>query len=92
MMAGLLSQVLGRVLNRSESVCFGGARKTGGNRIFAYLRLLVEACAALHSITSSARPTRGSGMVNPRALAVFKLFTNSTLVDWTTGRSAGLAP
>src|SRR4029453_6119818 len=45
-----------------------------------------------HSITSSARPTSGSGMVRPRALAVFRLMINSTLVACWTGRSAGFSP
>src|SRR5262249_35265561 len=48
--------------------------------------------APLHSITSSARPSSDSGTVSPSALAVFRLMISSTLVDWTTGRSAGLAP
>ena len=45
-----------------------------------------------YSITLSARPSSGSGMVRPSALAVLRLMTNSTLVDRCTGRSAGLAP
>src|SRR5262245_43657757 len=45
-----------------------------------------------HSITSSARPISGSGMVRPRALAVFRLMINSTLVACWTGRSAGFSP
>src|SRR4029079_1223980 len=48
--------------------------------------------AALHSITSSARPISGSGMVRPRALALFRLMINSTLVACWTGRSAGFSP
>src|SRR5262249_31060133 len=48
--------------------------------------------ATFHSITSSARPMRGSGNVTPSVFAVFRLTTNSTFVDCTTGRSAGFAP
>src|SRR5262249_39020899 len=48
--------------------------------------------APLHSITSSARPSSGSGTVRPSASAVFALMTNSNLVGCTTGRSAGLSP
>src|SRR2546430_5687283 len=48
-----------------------------------------ELATAAHSITSSARPISGSGMVRPRALAVFRLMINSTLVACWTGRSAG---
>jgi hypothetical protein len=35
----------------------------------------------LYSITSSARPIKGSGISNPSALAVFRLMTSSTFVD-----------
>src|SRR6516225_10673155 len=45
-----------------------------------------------HSITSSARLSSESGTVRPRALAVLRLRTNSTLVDCCTGRLAGLSP
>src|SRR5262249_29996066 len=45
-----------------------------------------------HSITSSARASSVAGISRPSALAVGRLMTNSNLVDWTTGSSAGLAP
>ena len=45
-----------------------------------------------HSITSSARASSVGGTSRPSALAVFRLMTNSNLVDCKTGRSAGLAP
>jgi hypothetical protein len=49
--------------------------------------------APLHySITSSARPDRGSGTVMPSALAVLRLMKSSTLVACWTGRSAGFSP
>src|SRR5262245_31846292 len=48
--------------------------------------------AAIHSITSSARPMSGSGNARPSVLAVFRLTTNSTFVDCCTGRSAGFSP
>src|SRR5262249_2470295 len=48
--------------------------------------------AASHSITSSARTSRLSGTVRPRALAVWRLMTNTNLLACTTGKSAGLAP
>src|SRR5205085_12650008 len=48
--------------------------------------------AASHSITSSARPSNGSGTVTPSALAVLRLIINSTLVACCTGRSAGFSP
>jgi hypothetical protein len=35
-----------------------------------------------HSITSSARPSRGSGTVSPSALAVFRLMASSIFVTW----------
>src|SRR5262245_27849651 len=37
--------------------------------------------ASFHSITSSARPISGSGMVRPSALAVLRLMTNSAFTD-----------
>ena len=45
-----------------------------------------------HSITSSARTKSVGGIVNPSALAVFRLITSSNLLLCWTGRSAGLAP
>src|SRR5262249_44406118 len=48
--------------------------------------------APLHSITSSARPTSGSGTLRPSALAVFRLMINSILVVCWTGRSPGFSP
>src|SRR5215831_10790926 len=47
---------------------------------------------ATHSITSSARPSSGSGTVRPSALAVFRLITSSYLFGACTGRSAGFSP
>src|SRR5262249_125355 len=51
-----------------------------------------DECAALHSITSSARASSAGGISSPSARAVTRLMTNSNLVGCTTGRSAGLAP
>src|SRR5262245_11410834 len=51
-----------------------------------------ELAAAAHSITSSARPSSGSGTVRPSALAVFRLITSSYLFGACTGRSAGFSP
>jgi hypothetical protein len=45
--------------------------------------------SALHSITSSARD---SGIVSPRALAVFKFIARSKLTGCSTGRSLARAP
>src|SRR5262245_4098642 len=45
-----------------------------------------------HSITSSARASKLSGTVRPRALAVLRLITSSYLVGACTGRSAGFSP
>src|SRR5215831_319458 len=45
-----------------------------------------------HSITSSARCRKGSGIVRPSVFAVLRLTTSSNLADSWTGRSAGLAP
>jgi hypothetical protein len=48
--------------------------------------------APSHSITSSARPSSGSGTVRPSALGVLRLIISSTLVACCTGRSAGFSP
>jgi hypothetical protein len=48
--------------------------------------------ATLHSITSSARPSSGSGTVMPSALVALRLRINSTFVACWTGKSAGLSP
>ena len=57
-------------------------------------RLATMQCSKLHpySITSSARPDRGSGMVMPSVLAVLRLMYSSTFVACCTGRSAGFSP
>src|SRR6516225_3062319 len=47
---------------------------------------------AIHSITSSARKRKDSGIVNPSAFAVLRLTTSSNFVGSSMGRSAGLAP
>ena len=45
-----------------------------------------------YSITSSARPSSGSGTVTPSVLAALRLMNSSTFVTCWTGRSAGLSP
>jgi hypothetical protein len=52
----------------------------------------VQRVAMIYSITVSARSRNDSGIVRPRALAVFRLTTSSNLVGCSTGRSAGLPP
>src|SRR6516225_12151997 len=46
----------------------------------------------VYSITSSARPSRESGVLRPRAFADLRLIIISSFVAWTTGRSAGFSP
>src|SRR5262249_8889006 len=48
--------------------------------------------APFHSITSSARPRSGNGIVRPSVLAVLRLMISSTFVDCMTGRSSGFSP
>src|SRR5262249_38202678 len=48
--------------------------------------------AALHSITSSARASRLSGISRPSAFAVLRLITNSNFAGSITGRSPGFSP
>src|SRR5215470_16079745 len=45
-----------------------------------------------HRITLSARASTVGRIVRPICLAVFRLITNSNLVDCSTGISAGLIP
>ena len=80
---------------------FIGGREVGGS-----IKMKVDARSSLgarvsgsgsslapfHSITWSARASSIGGTSMPSAFAVFRLITNSNLVDCTTGRSAGLAP
>jgi hypothetical protein len=47
---------------------------------------------ATHSITSSAATSRVCGTVSPNDLAVLRLMTNSNLVGYWIGSSAGLVP
>ncbi len=73
-----------------------GARVKGRRRTLVSPQIsLTEICGRslkAHRITSSARISTDWGIVRPRALAVFRLMTNSNLVGCSTGRSAGLAP
>jgi hypothetical protein len=46
----------------------------------------------LHSITSSARSRNASGILNPSALAAFRLMMRSNFTGCCTGMSAGFAP
>src|SRR5262249_48948127 len=48
--------------------------------------------APFHSITSSARPSIGSGMLRPSVFAVCRLMTSSILTACWTGISAGFSP
>src|SRR5262249_34524234 len=45
-----------------------------------------------HSITSSARSRKDSGIFSPMARAVLRLTTSSNLVGCWTGKSAGFSP
>src|SRR5262249_7507703 len=51
-----------------------------------------DECAALHSITSSARARSVGGTVRPSAFAVLRLSTKSYLIGACTGRAVGLSP
>jgi hypothetical protein len=65
------------------SGCRVGLAPTGKRRLFtAHARnrhMQCSKCGA-YSITSSARPSSGSGTVRPSAVAVLRLIINSTLV------------
>src|SRR5262245_23583100 len=51
-----------------------------------------ERPAVHHSITWSARASSDGGMVRPRALAVLRLMTSSSVMDCWIGSSPGFAP
>jgi hypothetical protein len=48
--------------------------------------------ASVHSITLSARPSKGSGNVTPSVFAALRLTISSTLVICWTGSFPGFAP
>src|SRR5262245_41401676 len=52
----------------------------------------VQQTEQAYSITSSAMASSPGGKLRPNALAVLRLITNSNLIDWMTGRSAGFSP
>jgi hypothetical protein len=80
-----------RTLEAVSSVpLFGHAPVPGGLEKRLPLPFLPRTPAYL--ITSSARSRRDGGIVIPRALAVWRLMTNSNFVGCSTGRSAGLVP
>jgi hypothetical protein len=64
---------------------------TKGGKILNFYKTCCDS-APFHSITSSVMASSDGGTSMPSALAVPRLMTNSNLTDWTTGRSAGLAP
>src|SRR5712691_6679762 len=90
-------------LSRATAEFCAGVRRLGPHRIWAavapervsaghvgadvFWETVSVSLAALHSITSSARPSSESGNVTPSAFAVLRLMTSSTLVDCWTGRS-----
>jgi hypothetical protein len=47
---------------------------------------------AAYSITSSARPSSGKGIMRPSALATLRLIVSSIFVTYCTGRSAAFLP
>src|SRR5262249_993084 len=66
-------------------------RQGGGGRSRA-AEQCDELAALHHSITSSARASRGGGMGRRSALAGSRLTMKSNLVGCSTGMSAGLVP
>ena len=66
--------------------------KSGHGRVLAECPLCAKSGHQPHSINSSASDRNDAGTVNPSALAMVRLMTNSNLVSRSIGRSAGLAP
>jgi len=52
----------------------------------------IAASCAYYSITSSAMASRPGGNINPSAVAVLRLITNSNFVGCWTDKSSGLVP
>ena len=75
---------------RSRNVCFAPMSRLVG--AVGYVEKCQFQTLEHYSITSSARERRSSETFRPRALAVFRLITNSNLVGCKTGSSAGFAP
>ena len=75
--------VLGKDLNRSESIWLAGRYPSTRS---------METIATPHSMTSSARASRVGGMSMPSALAVLRLMARSNFVGDSTGKSPGLVP
>jgi hypothetical protein len=71
---------------RVEEPVIAGVRKPAQEATYAVQQV------AIYSITSSAVASSAGGMVRPSVLPVWALMTSSNLLDWTTGRSVGLAP
>src|SRR3954464_13269290 len=94
-----------RLLHRQQVIGAAGRRREIADAAHR-LRLLGprftwrEACGAgedkelapVHSTTSSERVSSGSGIVNPRLFAIFRLITSSNASARWIGRPAGLDP
>src|SRR5262245_56002681 len=99
-LAQLLSEYVGEMALQGRR---GGAQETDPGDLPSLLRPRRERprrsaadqrdeCAAVHSITSSARADSAGGTSRPNSFAVFRLITNSNLVACITGSSAGFSP
>src|SRR5581483_10746391 len=73
---------------------FRYAPNTGHRRVRGDVRKApnIERPDASYSITSSARPSSGSGTLTPKALAVLRLIASSNFVACITGKSLGRSP
>src|SRR6516225_8074796 len=80
----------------TSSYALGTASSVNWKPLFSLMRVPLahkdNELAPPHSINSSASDRNDAGTVNPSALAVVRLMTNSNLVSRSIGRSAGLAP
>ena len=90
----------GAVLERGNGLEADAGQRAGadveprvhGARAWARAGTVSTHRAVPYSITSSARASSAGGRSRPRAFAVLRLMTNSSLVGCSIGRSAGLAP
>jgi hypothetical protein len=85
-LAVAIERVAEALLVEEEERIVSAARSCGRGRDRRYER------TPLHSNTSSARPSNGSGTVMPSALAALRLRNISTFVPCWTGSSPGFSP
>ena len=81
-----------RSLMSASTSCGHAAQFAFGQQGANCGREQMQQMIVVYSITSSARPSSGSGKVSPSVLATLRLMMSWILVSCMTGKSAGFAP